>query len=205
MSLLKDLGYEMKAVAVIDAKAPEQILHRQGICRLKHTDVAHLWLHDEIRSRRLRVHRVKSEENVADPGTKPLCRAEIAKHCFAPGYVNMAEDSAWCKMEDVAMFWDSGAMQKRKDPSVRDGRQDGQLAVSWAPRRALLTAAENWTAALILRSSGIGTHPSSAESAEACCELLGVEEGTERHGARGGSKAGTKQVSIRCHTSNCRL
>ena len=39
-SLLKDLGYEMKPVLAIDAKATEHILHRQGIGKLKHTDVA---------------------------------------------------------------------------------------------------------------------------------------------------------------------
>ena len=31
VSLLKDLGYEMKPVLAIDAKATEHILHRQGI------------------------------------------------------------------------------------------------------------------------------------------------------------------------------
>ena len=30
-SLLRDLGYEMKPVLAIDAKATEHILHRQGI------------------------------------------------------------------------------------------------------------------------------------------------------------------------------
>ena len=31
---------------------------------LKHIDVAYLWMQDEIRSKRLRVRRVKSEEHV---------------------------------------------------------------------------------------------------------------------------------------------
>ena len=48
-------------------------------------------MQDEIRSKRLRVRRVKSEENVADLVTKPLSKAVIAKHCLALGYVNMAE------------------------------------------------------------------------------------------------------------------
>ena len=56
----------------IDAKATEHSLHRQGIGKLKHTDVAYLWVQDEIRSQRLRVRRVRSEENVADLGTKAL-------------------------------------------------------------------------------------------------------------------------------------
>ena len=66
VSLLKDLGYEMKPVLAIDAKAIEHILHRQGIGKLKHIDVAYLSIQDEIRSKRPRVPKVESEENVAD-------------------------------------------------------------------------------------------------------------------------------------------
>ena len=66
---------KQRAVLNIDAKATEHILHRQGIGKLKHIDVAYLWVQDEIRSQRLRVHRVRSEENVADLGTKPLSKA----------------------------------------------------------------------------------------------------------------------------------
>ena len=79
----------MKPVVNIDAKATEHMLHRQGIGKLKHIDVAYLWVQDEIRSQRLRVHRTRSEENVADLGTKPLSKAVIAKNCFTLGYVNM--------------------------------------------------------------------------------------------------------------------
>ena len=43
--------------------------------------------------RRLRVRRVKNEENVADLGTNPPSKAVIAKHCFALGYDNMPEES----------------------------------------------------------------------------------------------------------------
>ena len=73
----------------IDAKATEHILHRQGIGKLKHRVVAYLWVQDEIRSQRLRVHRIRSEENVADLGTKPVSKAVIAKHCLTLGYVKM--------------------------------------------------------------------------------------------------------------------
>ena len=81
----------MKPVLAIDEKATEHILHRQGIGILKHIDVANLWM--QVRSKRLRVRRVKSEENVADLGTKPLSKALIAKHCFTLEYVNMAEEN----------------------------------------------------------------------------------------------------------------
>ena len=88
-SMMRDLGFAVKPVLNIDAKATEHILHRQGIGKLKHIDVAYLWVQDDIRSQRLRVHRVRSEEDVADLGTKPPSKAVIAKHCLTLGYVNM--------------------------------------------------------------------------------------------------------------------
>ena len=94
LSLLKDLGYEKNPVLAIDAKATEHILHRQGIGKKKHIDVAFLWIQDEVRSQRLKVRRVRSEDNVADLGTKPLSKAVIAKHCLTMGYVNMSQESA---------------------------------------------------------------------------------------------------------------
>ena len=93
VSLLGDPGYERKPVLAIDAKATEHFLHRKGIGKLKHIDVAYMWAQEEIRSQRLRVCRVSSGENNADLGTKPLGKAVIAKHCLAMGYANMNEEN----------------------------------------------------------------------------------------------------------------
>ena len=109
--LLKDLGQKMEPVLAMDAKATERIFHTQGIWKLKHIDVAHLWMEEETGSKRLRVRTVKSEENVIDLGTKPLSKAVIEKHCVALGFVNMAEVFCEFKRQDVAMFWDMGSVQ----------------------------------------------------------------------------------------------
>ena len=86
VSMMRDLGYQLKPVLVIDAKATEHVLHPSGIGRIKLLDVvAHLWVQDEVRSGRLTVRRVKSELNVADSGTKALEREVIAKHARALG------------------------------------------------------------------------------------------------------------------------
>ena len=90
-SIMFDLGFEVKPVLAIDAKATEHILHRQGIGKLKHIDVAYLWVQDEIRSQRIQVRRIRSEENVADLGTKPLSTAVIAKHCLTLVYIGVHE------------------------------------------------------------------------------------------------------------------
>ena len=87
--MMRDFGFAVKPVFNVDAKATEYIVHRQGMGKLKHIDVAYLWVQDEIRSQRLRVRRVRSEEHVADLGMIALSNAVIAKHCLTLGYVNM--------------------------------------------------------------------------------------------------------------------
>ena len=92
VSLLKEMGCEMKPALAIDAKATEHLLHRQGIGRLKHVDASYLWMKEGIISKRLRVRRVNIEENVSDQVTKLLSKAAIAKHCLTLGYVNITEE-----------------------------------------------------------------------------------------------------------------
>ena len=74
----------MQFVLVIDVKATEHCLHRQGICSMKHIDVADLRLQSDVRSNRLKVLQVESENNVADSGTEALSRAVIATHAETP-------------------------------------------------------------------------------------------------------------------------
>ena len=128
-SMMCDLGFAVKPVLAID----EHILHRQGIGKLKHVDVPYLWVQDEIRSQRLRVRRVRSEENVADLGTKPLSKTVIAKHCLTLGYVNMDEKNVMSGWQVVAMFWDNSSapcdhVQKTasREPQQQKQLQDSQ-------------------------------------------------------------------------------
>ena len=50
---------------------------------MKHVDVAHLWLQDEVKSIRLRVRCVKSEDNLADIGAKALSNKTIRKRAIS--------------------------------------------------------------------------------------------------------------------------
>ena len=51
-------------------------------------------MQDDVRSKRLRVRRVKGEENVADLVTTPLRKSVFAKHCQSLGHVNRTEENA---------------------------------------------------------------------------------------------------------------
>ena len=72
--------------------ATEHIPHRHGIGKMKHIDVAHLWLQDEVKSNRLRVRRVKSEDDLADTGTKAPGNKIIRKRAISMGYVVVKEN-----------------------------------------------------------------------------------------------------------------
>ena len=81
----------MKPVLVIDAKATEHILHRHGFDKKKHIDVAHWWLQD-VKSNRLKVRRVKSEDNLAGIGTKALSNKIIRMHATSMVCVDVQEN-----------------------------------------------------------------------------------------------------------------
>ena len=82
--------------------------------------MAYLWVQDEIISQRLRVRRVRSEENVEDLGTKPLSTTVIAKHCLTLGYVNMDEDNVESGWQVMAMFWDFGSAVSSQQQAAGD-------------------------------------------------------------------------------------
>ena len=111
--MIRDLVYEKRPVLAIDAKATEHIFHRQGIGKLKHIDVAYLWIQDEVRSRRLQVRRVRSEDNIADLGTKPLSKAVIAKHCATMGYMNMNQEDAPTNRQSWGVLQNSKPIRSR--------------------------------------------------------------------------------------------
>ena len=86
-----------------------------------HRRAYHL-IQDEVRSKRLRVRRVTSEENLAarHDGVQQSNYLDGLHH-FG-GYVNMDEEKVGDDQQDVAMFWDFGC------PVIRNGWQDRLLA-----------------------------------------------------------------------------
>ena len=113
----------MKPVLAIDTKATEHITHRQGIGRLKHINVAHLWMQDEIRSRGCVYAGSRVKKMLQTWETKPLSRAVIAKHCLMLGYAIMAEENVECERQVVAMFWDFGSTVSLQQQSAGDHAQ----------------------------------------------------------------------------------
>ena len=69
---------------------------------MKHIDVAHLWLQNEVKSNRLRVRRVKSENNLEDIGTKAISNKIIRKHAISVGHIDAQEN---LRTEGVMELW----------------------------------------------------------------------------------------------------
>ena len=87
-----DLDFAVKPVLVIDAKATEHIVHQHGTGKMKHIDMAHLWLQDEVKSNSMRVRRVKSKDNLADFGTKAISNNNSRKHAMSRGCIDAPEN-----------------------------------------------------------------------------------------------------------------
>ena len=87
-----------------------------GIGKMKHTDVAHLWLQDEVKSNWLRVRRVKSDDNLADIGTKALSNRIIREHATSMEYVDAQEN---LRSGDAIELWVDEAEQEDQSRSAQ--------------------------------------------------------------------------------------
>ena len=104
-----DLGFAVKPVLIIDAKATEPILHRHGIGNVKYIDLAHLWLQDEVKSNRLRVRRVKREDNLAEIWTEALSQRITRKHAMSLEYVDAPEK--WTSGDAMELWVDESEQE----------------------------------------------------------------------------------------------
>ena len=71
-TMLKEMGHEARIVVHIDSSAAIGVLQRKGIGKIRHLDVADLWMQSAIRKGKLMVEKVDGAANDADLLTKPL-------------------------------------------------------------------------------------------------------------------------------------
>ena len=70
----------MSAELRVVAKATIGMLHRQGLGKMRHVEVGHLWIQQAVRTGRIILKKVFGTENIADLMTKYLDFGRIAKH-----------------------------------------------------------------------------------------------------------------------------
>ena len=79
-SIARDLGVHVNIELRVDANATIGTLHRRGIGRLRHVEVADLWMQDVVKNKRIILKKVLGKDNPADLMTKYLAEHEILKH-----------------------------------------------------------------------------------------------------------------------------
>ena len=140
--MMCDFGFAVKA-------RKSNRTHSQGFGKMKHIDVAHLWLQDEVKANRLRVRRVKSEDNLADIGTKATSNKIIRKHAIAIGYIDAQENvrtggvmELWIEESERA-DQSSSAQQKTSLESTGGHVRQQQQQQRWL-RRHSESGAQEW-------------------------------------------------------------
>ena len=80
ITLCRDLGAAMGARLNLDATAAKGILDRQGIAKVRHIDVAVLWLQQQAAKQIMPLIKVDGSDNCADLLTKRLGVAVMQRH-----------------------------------------------------------------------------------------------------------------------------
>ena len=85
-SLCGDLGVKAEVDLYLDSSSALALTNRSGLGRAKHVEIQHLWLQGAVKSGRLTVSKVATEENPADLGTKPLDGRRIERLMLLLGF-----------------------------------------------------------------------------------------------------------------------
>ncbi|CAE8633525.1 unnamed protein product, partial [Polarella glacialis] len=76
-SLLLELDEEVELTVHFDSSAARTMAQRQGLGSMKHVEVKYLWVQQILKMGKAKVKAVRTTENLADIGTKPLDAARL--------------------------------------------------------------------------------------------------------------------------------
>ena len=79
-SVARDLGEDVQCSLGADSSAAVGRLQKEGLGKAKHVDTQWLWVQQQVRRKRLWIHKIPGTTNPADLMTKPLPAAAIAVH-----------------------------------------------------------------------------------------------------------------------------
>ena len=78
-TLARDLGWHLPLRLHADSSAAKAIASRQGMGKIRHLEVRHLWLQQVVRDGKVVLRKVAGKENPADLLTKGLGIIDITK------------------------------------------------------------------------------------------------------------------------------
>ena len=76
-TLLQELGVVVRIIVSIDSSAALGVLLRKGLGKIRHLEVADLWMQSAVRNGKIEVVKIAGAINDADLATKPLTRQAI--------------------------------------------------------------------------------------------------------------------------------
>ena len=85
-TMMKEIGWDAEVCLHVDAAATIGVLHRRGLGKIRHLEVEALWMQQVIYEKKLKLVKVRGEDNFADIGTKPLKRDAIEEFMFWMGF-----------------------------------------------------------------------------------------------------------------------
>ena len=88
-AMAKDFGDDLKIRLRTDSSAAKGICGRIGLGKIRHLDVALLWLQHHVNSKRIQLLKVSGGDNLADIGTKDVDSGRIAKFMKNMGFRNL--------------------------------------------------------------------------------------------------------------------
>jgi len=80
ISMINDYGFRFDACVCSDASAAIGIVHRQGLGKTRHIQVQYLWMQAEVADGRMKVQKVRTDDNPADLMTKSLSNETMSRH-----------------------------------------------------------------------------------------------------------------------------
>ena len=80
-SMMRELGLRKNIFVQTDSSAAKSFASQRGLGRMRHIEVKDLWLQEAICRSRLKVVKIRGEENPADVFTKYLSAADTELQC----------------------------------------------------------------------------------------------------------------------------
>ncbi len=85
--LMEDLGTSVEVQVNTDSSAAKSITARKGAGRVRHIEVRELWVQERVAKGKLKIVKVRAEDNVADGLTKLVDKQKIEQYMRVCGIV----------------------------------------------------------------------------------------------------------------------
>jgi hypothetical protein len=86
-TMMEEVGWKVDIKLMVDASATIGVLHRRGLGKIRHLEVEALWMQQVIYDGKIKLAKIRGEDNYSDLGTKPLKRNAISEFMCWMGFV----------------------------------------------------------------------------------------------------------------------